>query len=127
MGSLEGKSALVTGGGRGIGLAVARRLVAEGATVAICGRDTESLRAASSELSVRTFRVDLLNAASLESFLSTCGDFDILVNNAGIADSMPLSKIDKASWQAMIELNAWVPLRLAQGLVPAMQKRGWGR
>jgi NAD(P)-dependent dehydrogenase (short-subunit alcohol dehydrogenase family) len=89
---LKGKCALITGGNSGIGLATARRFVAEGARVAITGRDAATLAAAANELGVTAIRSDVLDAQARSSLFDRIkdefGHLDILFANAGIANSV---------------------------------------
>ena len=89
MGKLEGKIALITGGNSGIGLATARRFVAEGARVAITGRDAATLAAAANELDVTAIKSDVLDTQARSSLFDRVknefGHLDILFANAGIA------------------------------------------
>lgn len=129
--ALAGKTALVTGGGRGIGEAVARRLAAAGARVAVCGRSRERVAAVAAELGGAAFECDLGDRAATDAFLARVkaelGRVDLLVNNAGAAVSAPLSRLDDATWDRMMEINATATFRLCRALVPAMIEAGWGR
>ena len=139
-----GKTALVTGGGRGIGEAIARRLCADGARVIITGRTTTDLERVAADLCVahpvtdsdrspraRAMSADLGDRASTDAFLQRLaedvGRIDILVNNAGIAESAPLSKVGDEVWDRMLEVNTTAPFRLCRALVPGMIEAGWGR
>jgi NAD(P)-dependent dehydrogenase (short-subunit alcohol dehydrogenase family) len=128
--SLEGKNALVTGGGRGIGEAIARKLASAGANVVVCGRKEAPLKKVADEISGSAMVVDLLNRASTDAFLTRLASehsIDILVNNAGIAESAPLHKVDDEMWDRIMELNATAGFRLIRALVPPMIKKGFGR
>jgi NAD(P)-dependent dehydrogenase (short-subunit alcohol dehydrogenase family) len=128
---LHGRVALVTGGGRGIGEAIARRLSAEGLKVAILGRDREALSRVAFALNARSFCVDLADRAALESAVidvqGALGPIDVLVNNAGIADSASLERTDDATWDRAFAVNVTAPFALCRALIPTMAKRGWGR
>ncbi len=127
---LTGKRALVTGGGRGIGLAVARALAALGAEVMISGRSRVHLDEAAAAIGATTQVCDLSDRAATDAMvaaIATRGRIDILVNNAGIAESAPLAAIDDAMWDRILELDATAPFRLTRALVPAMVAAGWGR
>jgi NAD(P)-dependent dehydrogenase (short-subunit alcohol dehydrogenase family) len=93
---LKGKSALLTGGNSGIGLATARRFVAEGARVAIAGRDAATLAAAANELGVTAVRSDVLDAQArsrlFDRIKDEFGHLDILFANAGIAKFSPIER-----------------------------------
>lgn len=125
--SLAGKRAVVTGGGRGIGEAIARRLAADGADVVVTGRTRAEIEAVASAVGGTARRVDLTDRADTDAFLAEVGDVDVLINNAGIAVSAPLSKVDDETWDRIIEVNATAPFRLCRALVPGMIERGWGR
>ncbi|HEY3805115.1 MAG TPA: SDR family NAD(P)-dependent oxidoreductase [Kofleriaceae bacterium] len=125
--SLVGKRALVTGGGRGIGAAVAKELAAAGARVVICGRKRTDLDALARDISGEAIACDLLDRAATDAMLAEVGAVDILVNNAGIAESAPLEQTTDALWDRIVELDATSPFRVTRALVPAMVKAGWGR
>jgi 3-hydroxybutyrate dehydrogenase len=127
---LEGRLALVTGGGRGIGAAVARRLAAGGARIVVTGRTEGDLEALAAEVGGTALRADLADRADTDRLvgrLAELGRVDVLVNNAGVADSAPLDRTDDAMWDRALELNATAPFRLIRALVPAMVEAGWGR
>jgi NAD(P)-dependent dehydrogenase (short-subunit alcohol dehydrogenase family) len=124
---LDGKRALVTGGGRGIGAACARALAAQGANVIVCGRTAGEIAGIAKELGGTSIVVDLLDRASTDRMLAQVGRVDVLVNNAGVAESAALDKTTDELWDRIIELDATAPFRIARALVPAMIKAGWGR
>jgi 3-hydroxybutyrate dehydrogenase len=124
---LQGKRALVTGGGRGIGQACARALGIAGAHVTVCGRSARDLAAVAAQVNGTALEVDLLDRASTDRMLAAAGDIDILVNNAGMAESASLEKTSDELWDRIVELDATAPFRVTRGLVPGMVKRGWGR
>ena len=127
---LEGKKALVTGGGRGIGEAVARKLASQGASVVVCGRKIAPLQKVADEISGTAMVVDLMDRAATDAFLTELQSstaIDILVNNAGIAESAPLHKADDDMWDRMMELNATAGFRIIRALVPPMIEKGFGR
>jgi 3-hydroxybutyrate dehydrogenase len=125
--TLHGKRALVTGGGRGIGAAVARELAAAGARVVVCGRTPRPLDAIAREISGEAIACDLTDRAATDAMLGTLGSIDILVNNAGAAESAPLEATSDALWDRIVELDATSPFRVTRALVPAMVRAGWGR
>jgi NAD(P)-dependent dehydrogenase (short-subunit alcohol dehydrogenase family) len=128
--SAAGKLALVTGGGRGIGAAIARRLAADGARVVVTGRTAGEIDAVAAETGGVALRCDLADRADTDRMLAalaTLGQVDILVNNAGIAESAPLDRVSDASWDRILELDATAPFRLIRALAPAMIAAGWGR
>lgn len=130
MGSLGGRLALVTGGGRGIGEAIARRLAADGARVIVTGRNQAAIDAVAAELGGVALRADLADRADTDALLARVRDLgrvDVLVNNAGVAESAPLDRTDDAMWDRVLEIDATAPFRLIRGLAPAMVAAGWGR
>jgi NAD(P)-dependent dehydrogenase (short-subunit alcohol dehydrogenase family) len=127
---LTGKLALVTGGGRGIGLAVALRLARDGAKVIVTGRTREDLERTAEAVHGHALVCDLADRASTDAMVASAkaiGRVDILVNNAGIAESAPLAKTDDEMWDRIVELNATAPFRLTRAFAPAMVEAGWGR
>ncbi len=126
-GILAGKLALVTGGGRGIGAAIARALAQIGARVVVCGRNKPDLDAIARETGGVALQVDLADRAATDRMLGSVGHVDVLVNNAGIAESAALEKTTDEIWDRILELDATAPFRLTRALVPGMVKAGWGR
>jgi NAD(P)-dependent dehydrogenase (short-subunit alcohol dehydrogenase family) len=134
---LRGKHALITGGGRGIGAAIAAELARLGADLTLLGRTDATLRAtrdtlqATCERRVVTVAADVTDPASLEHAFATAraqlGPVAILVNNAGAADSGPFRKLSRARWDAMLALNLTAPALCAQQALDDMVAAGWGR
>jgi 3-oxoacyl-[acyl-carrier protein] reductase len=133
---LQGRVAVVTGGARGIGLAVARRMVASGASVSIWDADpakAEESRAALAADGTVTAQVldladDLAVAEAAAKTLKAHGKVDILVNNAGITGgNMPVAEIPVAQWRRVVEVNLTAPFLVCQALVPHLVSNGWGR
>ena len=133
---LRGKVAIITGGSDGLGLASARRLAAEGAAVAICGRDEKRLAEAAGTLrsdgaAFLDVAADVARAGDLERLVSeTLGRFgriDILVNNAGTSAARGFDTVDDAAWQADLELKLFAAIRCVRLCVPPMRKAGGGR
>jgi NAD(P)-dependent dehydrogenase (short-subunit alcohol dehydrogenase family) len=129
MDALKGKHAVVTGASRGIGLAIARKLLAEGARVTLMARDAAALEAAAAELGgeVAWQVVDVADQASVEEAFARAGAADILVNNAGQAASSPFLKTDAALWQRMLDVNLTGAYHCIQAALPGMLDAGWGR
>jgi len=126
-GILAGRLALVTGGGRGIGAAIARTLAGAGARVVVCGRSRPDLEAIAREIGGVAITLDLMDRAATDQILASVGHVDVLVNNAGAAESASLEKTTDALWDRIMELDATAPFRVARALVPGMIKAGWGR
>ena len=131
---LSGRACLITGGSRGVGLQVARRLVAEGAGVLVVGRREDALRAAVAELgesSAASLALDVTAADAGERAVAACverfGCLDVLVNNAGGNDVIALEELDDEEYRAQFEVHVMAPLRLMRAAIPHMLERGWGR
>lgn len=130
--TLAGKHALITGGSRGIGAAVAAALAGHGAAVTVLGRDRAALDAVAAGLpQARAAAADVTDAASLADAFAAAreafGPVDILVNNAGAADSAPFGRIARQSWDRMLAVNLTGPFLCAQAALPDMLAAGWGR
>jgi NAD(P)-dependent dehydrogenase (short-subunit alcohol dehydrogenase family) len=126
-GILAGKLALVTGGGRGIGAAIARGLAGIGARVIVCGRSKGDLDAIAREINGVAIECDVSDRAATDTMLASVGEVAVLVNNAGIAESAPLEKSTDALWDKILEVDVTAPFRITRALVPGMVKAGWGR
>lgn len=137
---LSGRVALVTGGSRGIGKAIARELASEGAQVVICARGLDALEDASKEIATQTgsqvipLVADTANGESVDHMVnqvaSKFGRLDILVNNAAVPGGLVLGFIDDSSEVALLEdVNTKVVgyFRCAKAVSPLMRKNGWGR
>ncbi|MBL8699461.1 MAG: SDR family oxidoreductase [Alphaproteobacteria bacterium] len=125
------RHAVVTGGGRGIGAAIAAALAAEGAAVTLLGRDAERLARTAAELQAGFVVADVTDPASLATAFDAAraarGPIEILVNNAGQAGSAPLAKTDDALWQRMIAVNLTGTFNATRLALPAMVAARWGR
>ena len=120
---MQGRTALVTGGAKGIGRAVADRLTDGGAMVRVLGRDEAALAATGYPYAV----ADVTDAAALADAIARVGPFDILVNNAGAALSAPFARHTHGDWDAMLGTNLTSCFTAMQCVLPAMTARGWGR
>lgn len=129
--SLAGKHALVTGGSRGIGAAIAHALIAHGACVTITGRDEERLARAAHEFGARFVVNDVTDqdaiARAFDCATKSSGRVDILVNNAGQAASAPFLKTDAELLRRMLAVNLCGTFYFTQSALPAMLAAGWGR
>jgi NAD(P)-dependent dehydrogenase (short-subunit alcohol dehydrogenase family) len=127
---LKGKSILITGGTDGLGLALATRLAAEGAAVAVCGRDEERLRGAEAGITaaggdVLAQRADVAQAADLEAFVEAAvarwGRIDGIVHNAGRASAGALETIDDETWESDVQLKVMAAVRLTRLALPHLR------
>jgi NAD(P)-dependent dehydrogenase (short-subunit alcohol dehydrogenase family) len=128
---LAGKTALVTGSTAGIGLAIAKKLAAEGAAVIVTGRSQDKLDAAAAEVaevgSVRQVLADPGTAAGAATLIDAVPDVDILVNNLGIYEAKPFTEITDDDWLEIFEVNVLSGVRLSRHYFPRMLDRDWGR
>src|SRR5262249_34834096 len=133
--SITGKVALVTGGSRGIGRAIALRLAQMGAAVGICGRDVAALEAVTDEL--RTLgrqtlaqRADVTRASDVRELVSrtesALGPISILVNNAGIGVFGPIHERTEQEWDAVLATNLKNVFLVSQAVIPGMVRQGSG-
>ena len=134
--SLGGRGAVVTGGGRGIGAAVARALAAEGVAVVVASRTAREIEAIADELrgsggKAWAVACDVTEEASVlelgREARRLLGDVDVLVNNAGESHSAPLRKIALSDWERMLAVNATGTFLCTREFAPEMAGRGWGR
>ncbi len=133
---LEGKGAVITGGGRGIGAAVARSLAEEGAAVVLAARTAAQVEAVAQELTAEGYRAwavpcDVTDPEQVRKLAVTASDhlgqIDILVNNAGIAVAGPVKSIRLEDWQRVMAVNTTGTFLCTRAMMPAMAERGWGR
>jgi 3-hydroxybutyrate dehydrogenase len=120
-------TAIVTGGAKGIGLAIARRLAADGTAIALIGRDAVALEQAATELHARYAVADVTDHAALRDAVAALGPCDILVNNAGAAVSKPFAKHAVADFHSMLDVNLMAAVVTCQAVLPGMRTRGFGR
>lgn len=127
MGKLDNKYALVTGGNSGIGLAAARLFIAEGAQVAISGRNEKTLRSAADSLGPRglAIRADVTQDAELERMFAEVkqrfGALDILFANAGLSAPTPLGKTERSAFEQQVQLNFISVFFTVQGALPLLR------
>lgn len=135
-GSLTGLTAVVTGGATGIGLGVARRLLADGARVLVAGRDEDQVGVGAGTLrqgghEVATFHGDLSNPDRAEQLVASAveifGRVDILVNNAGGGVIRPTLEHTEQTLRATIDNNLWTTIRVTMAVLPHMIDQGGGR
>jgi 3-oxoacyl-[acyl-carrier protein] reductase len=134
---LDGKSAIVTGGSKGLGLAIAKEYAASGADVAILARDKASLDEAKTEIQksakakVAAISCDVSKAAPIKAaydqVMKEFGKVDILVNNAGQSQAGPILDVTDEMWQADFDLKVFAAIRLVRLCMPQMKDRKWGR
>ncbi len=135
--NLSGRTALVTGGSKGIGKAVARGLAEAGASVAISARHADELAKAKAEIGqglnvqVEAFVADMNDRAAVRKLaadvLAKFGRCDVLFNNAGSNSPQPLVDTTEETWDRIVELNLTSCMLLSKELAPAMIKNKWGR
>lgn len=131
---MNGKTALVSGSTKGIGLAIASALAAEGARVIVNGRTPASVAAAVDQIrgmvpdaKTEGFAGDLALADTTELLLQRFPEVDILVNNLGMYDPKPFEDISDDEWRRFFEVNVLSGVRLARAYLPAMRRHNWGR
>lgn len=131
---LQGRHALVTGGGKGIGLAIAQALLNEGAIVTLAGRSETTLQEAVASLANAKVQYVVMDVSDVESVQAAFqlsqgrgGRIDILINNAGQASSASFLKTDVKLWQNMLDVNLNGSFICMQQALPAMLEAGWGR
>ncbi|GIW35447.1 SDR family NAD(P)-dependent oxidoreductase [Meiothermus sp.] len=131
--AIAGKHAVVTGGGRGIGAAIAAELAQAGARLTLMGRSRSSLEARAQQMNAEV-HIETCDVTSpdevqraFRAAQEALGPINILVNNAGQAESRPFSKIDLGLWQRMLSVNLTGTFLCTQAALPGMLEAGWGR
>lgn len=123
--TLTGKRAFITGGGTGVGAALARSFAAAGAEVVICGRSEAPLRAVAEPLGARWILCDVTQEAEVKRAFAEAGPCDIVIANAGSSNSAPLHRTTLEQWNAMLAVNlTGVFLTFREAI---QQLPGWGR
>ena len=134
--TMKDRVAVVTGGSKGIGVAVARRFAESGAKVAIVARGAPDLKAAREQLArdgleVRDYVCDVSKADQIQqtydAVIKAFGKVDILINNAGQSMAMPAEQITDEIWRDDLELKLFAAIRLTRLVWPGMKQRKWGR
>jgi NAD(P)-dependent dehydrogenase (short-subunit alcohol dehydrogenase family) len=131
---LKNKIAFVSGSTAGIGFAIAKRLLMEGAQVIINGRSRRSVDEAINELKIDAedanisgIAADFSNADDITRLLAELTDVDILINNAGIFEPKPFAEITDEEWFRFFEVNVMSGIRLSRFYFPKMLRKNWGR
>lgn len=130
--ALDGKVALVTGGGRGLGAAICRALAQDGAGVAVADLDLGRAKALAGELGGKAcaIRVDVGDedecARALAETVERLGRLDVLVNNAGVDYTLPLEELTVEQWDRVVRTNLRGPFLLARGAAAIMKRQGGG-
>jgi short-subunit dehydrogenase len=133
--NLRGKIALITGGSRGLGLALAQELGEYGCDIALCARDEQELQEAADKLrqlriEIDVFPCDLSKAEEIEPLvgrvLARFGRIDILVNNAGLIQVAPFDNLEKSDFETAMDLMFWAPVNLTLAVLPHLRKQGSG-
>src|SRR3981189_3671095 len=134
--TMKGRVAAVTGGSKGIGLAVARRFAESGAKVAVLARGAADLKAAREHLAtdgieVRDYVCDVSKAADIaktqDRVVADLGPIDVLVNNAGTSRAMAFETVTDDIWQEDLDLKLFAAIRFSQLVWPGMKARKWVR
>src|SRR5919202_4079726 len=133
---VRGKTVLITGGSRGLGLVLARELAREGARLAICARDVAELERARADLAARGADVlavpcDLTKRAQVEELVNDVrthfGRVDVLINNAGVIQVGPIDVMTLEDYEEAMRTHYWAPLYAILAVLPEMRSRGEGR
>jgi len=127
----KGRHAIITGGGKGIGAAIAQAFADQGAKVSILGRDAKSLEAHAQGLGAFAYQCDVTHSGSIAQAFAACfarhGDPYILVNNAGQAEAAGFADTSRETWDRMLAVNLTGTFHCCQVAVPDMLDAAWGR
>ena len=126
---LKNRTAIVTGGSAGIGLAIVEALLAEGASVVVPGRSQAKLDQAfpDNPAGLRKVVADLATAEGAAALIAAVPDTDILINNLGIYEVKPFAEITDEDWLKIFEVNVLSGVRLSRHYFSRMLKNNWGR
>lgn len=124
---LAGRKAFVTGGAKGIGAAIARRLAADGAQVTIADLDIAAAQALAQDIAARAVQLDVTDLAQVSAVMAEHGPFDILVNNAGVDQHAFFTRTTPDDWRRLIAINLESVFATTHAALPAMQSAGFGR
>jgi NAD(P)-dependent dehydrogenase (short-subunit alcohol dehydrogenase family) len=124
-----GKNALITGGGRGIGRAIALAFAREGIRIAVAARTAEQVEQVAHEIGNGAIAVvcDVADPESVARMFERVGSVDILVNNAGVAESATVVNTTDELWHKHLSINLSGTFYCTRAALPAMLKKGWGR
>ena len=127
--SFVAKTALITGGGRGIGRAIALAFARAGIRIAVAARTTEQVEQVAAEIGNDSIAIvcDVSDPQSVNEMFSKVGTVDILVNNAGIAESATIVNTTDELWHRHLSVNLSGTFYCTRAALPAMLKNGWGR
>jgi len=136
--TLDGRKALITGGSKGLGLAMAKMFATSGGHVALVARGAEALEAAAAEIrsaaptaTVVVIPADIRTeqgcADAVGAAMRGLGQVDILINNAGTSQRGPFMEVSEALWKDDLDLKLMAAIRLCRGVLPGMAERKWGR